>query len=156
MRRSCQVVCSAWMLNEQNDQWRHQTHSACVMSLWCLLKQKEPESGGSLWRIKKTRGFEIYRALVEKCPGPSPSVSSGKTGPHISCAGVWLLVYWPLDDKEQDLQCLQLLLLECLLRSWPRPITCAQRELLLISSVWAAFLCCLPAGPLCPEFFILV
>lgn len=62
--------------------------------------------------------------------------------PYFLCWSVVTSVDWPLYDKEQDLQCLQLLLLECLLRSRPRPITCAQRERLFISSVRAPLSFC--------------
>ena len=105
--------------------------------------------------MKKTRGFEIYQALVERCPGPSPSVSPWQAGPHIACAGVWLLVWtdlWMIRNRTCRVysSCFQNV------SSDPGP---AQSPVLKGSSCLfpasghhcvSACICSLPAGPLCP------
>lgn len=102
--------------------------------------------------MKKTRGFEIYQALVERCPGPNPT--PGKAGPHIACAGVWLLVWtdlWMIRNRTCRVSAPA-----SRVSSDPGP---AQSPVLKGSSCLfpasghhcvSACICSLPAGPLCP------
>lgn len=84
---------------------------------------------------EKDQGLWDLPSLVRKVSWTQPKCKFlWGWAPYFLCWSVVTSVEWPLYDKEQDLQCLQLLLLECLLRSRPRPITCAQRERLFISS----------------------